>query len=90
MKRHVSSSRTEACGKLEPSKANPNIERLAQHTTWNFGNAETLEALEYRAISFPIPCLFTQLQWLMVRTLLTNLISYIPRTKAGVLENAMC
>ena len=90
MKRHVSSSQTEACGKLEPSKANPNIERLAQHTTWNFGNAETLEALEYRAISFPIPCLFTQLQWLMVRTLLTNLISYIPRTKAGVLENAMC
>ena len=90
MKRHVSSSRTEACGKLKPSKANPNIERLAQHTTWNFGNAETLEALEYRAISFPIPCLFTQLQWLMVRTLLTNLISYIPRTKAGVLENAMC
>ena len=90
MKRHVSSSRTEACGKLEPSRANPNIEELAQHTTWNFGNAETLEALEYRAISFPIPCLFTQLQWLMVRTLLTNLISYIPRTKAGVLENAMC
>ena len=76
--------------KIEPSKANPYTERLAQHTTWNFGNAETLEALEYRAISFPISCLFTQLQWLTVRNLLTNLISYIPRTKAGILENAIC
>ena len=41
MKGHLTSSRTEARGKLETSKASPNTGRLAQHTAWNFGNVDT-------------------------------------------------
>ena len=81
MRCHLSSSRTESRGKLETSKAIPNTERLAQPTAWSFGKTEALEARGYCAISFSIPWLFTQPQWLMVRNMFMFLISFIPRTK---------
>ena len=50
---------------------------------------QTLKAPRYCAISFSIPRLFTQPQWLMVRKLFLILISFIRRTKGRLVKKCV-